>query len=645
LTRIVAWQHLSIVLERFPSPDVAAALEKLGIPATPLPKVLGKKIDVEAEEAVIAWMKAFGRAPLTDNGKGFRNLFRYRHLSLWWWAEIFLYHDTPLRLLVRDIEVLARLLEKEKPDRFVVVAPTRNLAAAARHLAEQVEVHGEAAPASSRYRAVPFLFTGALLKMVGTGLKGLARRSPSPPDRRIGYLFLTHASMWRQRANPETGEQERLDIYFDKIPRVLAAGGDEVKLVAVGPAVAFRQRGFKAWAQDVLELGAERHAYVSIRNYFAPRLSLVLTSAAWGCWKMWRRFRSLPRLGEALTHRGVPLGEGSLESFRDSFFLQLPWAIRSYHEIRSALVHERPGLLVLYAESSGLGRAAIAAAHELSIPTAAIQHGIMYPRYYSHEHAVDEVQPQSDGNESVPIPLRTTVFGSFAYDLLVDRGHYPSEKVVITGSPRFDALVKVASRFDTLATRRRLGIDEKAPLLVVATRYAAMGPVFEELVRACDAIPELWLAAKPHQAESPEPYRRVVTRVGASRARVVAGTENLLELLVASNGLVTVDSLASSEALAIGRPVVVVNLPSNLEPLVERGVALGVWRGESIEERLRELLFDPEVAAKLETRRKECIQEFAFGAEGGSTERIVETLREAANLGRSLSERVREEGE
>jgi hypothetical protein len=105
-----------------------------------------------------------------------------------------------------------------------------------------------------------------------------------------------------------------------------------------------------------------------------------------------------------------------------------------------------------------------------------------------------------------------------------------------------------------------------------------------------------------------------------------------MELLVASNGLVTVDSLASSEALVLGRPVLVVNLPSNLGPLVDRGVALGARRGESIEDRLKALLHDENVAAELEQRRKEYIREFAFGADGGSTERIVEALRQTANL-------------
>ena len=57
--------------------------------------------------------------------------------------------------------------------------------------------------------------------------------------------------------------------------------------------------------------------------------------------------------------------------------------------------------------------------------------------------------------------------------------------------------------------------------------------------------------------------------------------EKMEELLFAADGLVTVDSFASSEALVLGRPVMVVNLPSNLGALVERGVAVGVPREDS----------------------------------------------------------------
>src|SRR3990172_5587023 len=203
------------------------------------------------------------------------------------------------------------------------------------------------------------------------------------------------------------------------------------------------------------------------------------------------------------------------------------------------------------------------------------------------------------------------------------------------GSPKFDALVDAASGYDPIATRRALEVPEGARFLVLATRWSAVSPVFEELVRAIESLPRVFLFVKPHQAESPTPYGEIALSLSAARTRILPPEANLLELLFASDGLITVDSFASSEALVLGRPVLVLNLPGNLGPLVDRGVALGVRRGESIGKALEALLFAPGTARSLEARRKEYIQKFAFGADGRSTERIVECILNEIDGGKS----------
>ena len=254
----------------------------------------------------------------------------------------------------------------------------------------------------------------------------------------------------------------------------------------------------------------------------------------------------------------------------------------------------------------------------------------MYEQYYSHEHAEYEL-----GVDGVPLPTKTAVFGSVAKDLLVRRGSYDPDRIVVTGSPKFDGLVRAAQGFDASATIKDLGVPEGARFLVLASRWTAVGPVFRELVEAVERvnkIGDLWLFVKPHQAESTRPYDEVLDELHPARSRVLSASTNLLELLFASDGLVTVDSFASSEALVLGRPVLVVNLPNNLDALVVRGVALGVSRGEPIEAAIRKLLFDDGVARELERTRKEYIQEFAFGADGRSTERIVEAVFETRQI-------------
>jgi len=629
--RIVAWQHPPIPQERFPGPDVAAALAQIDLDSIPLAKALGETVNVAVDEAVIAWMKALGRTPLSPSGS-FRSLFRYRNLSLWWWAELFLYHETPLRLFVRDIEAMAQLLEKERPDRVILVGPVRDLGNVVVRLAGAAEVYGSPLPFPARRGWTSLHFVGALIKMLGTGLKAMFRRAPqrrSAAERRL--LFLTHASMWKEKPNGEEGAGELIELYLGQILTAVGSEEEEVKVVGVGPLVPFKQRGLQAIFRDVLELDDPHRPFVPIRRYFSFSLSLSLVTSSLSCWRMWRRFRRLPLQGEALQHRGVPLPKQALASFRDTFLLQLPWAIRSYREIEATLREEQPDLLVLYAEYSGLGRAAVAAACAQGTPSFAVQHGILYPRFYANEHARDEVGPGLDGVDSVPLPSRTAVFGSLARDLLIERGNYPPERIVITGSPKFDALVEAGQHFSKERTHGRLGLPLDAPMLVVASRFTAIGPVFAELVRAAETIDDLWLLVKPHQAERSDPYEEVRAREGATRLRVVPPGENLLELLFASDGLVTVDSFASSEALVLGRPVMVVNLPSNLGALVERGVAVGVPRGEPIEARLRDLLFDRQLGLELERQRRKYIEEFAYGTDGSSTARIVSAIRKAAD--------------
>ena len=83
--------------------------------------------------------------------------------------------------------------------------------------------------------------------------------------------------------------------------------------------------------------------------------------------------------------------------------------------------------------------------------------------------------------------------------------------------------------------------------------------------------------------------------------------------------------IASSIAAAIAAPTPV--MPASPAPLIpSEFLALGASSGASLEQVLRKLLFDERARKELEEKRKEYIQEFAFGADGRSTERIVEAI-------------------
>jgi UDP-N-acetylglucosamine 2-epimerase len=112
--------------------------------------------------------------------------------------------------------------------------------------------------------------------------------------------------------------------------------------------------------------------------------------------------------------------------------------------------------------------------------------------------------------------------------------------------------------------------------------------------------------------------------------RVLPPGADLRELLHAADGLVTVESLSAVEALVLGRPVLVLSMPTHLRELVAAGAALGVSAGGDPAPALRDLLFDEAVRERLGRARAHYLRHVAQGVDGNATARIVGLLRETA---------------
>jgi CDP-glycerol glycerophosphotransferase (TagB/SpsB family) len=253
----------------------------------------------------------------------------------------------------------------------------------------------------------------------------------------------------------------------------------------------------------------------------------------------------------------------------------------------------------------------------------------LYPRYYSYLHAGEEA--------ACPRPDRTAVFGEAARRFLIEHGGYDVGSLVVTGSPKFDELLRAADGFDRDALRARLGVAPQEKLLLVASRFRgirrthqSIGSAFPGLLRAARALPGVKLVVKPHPAESPDLYATAMREAAAQNARVVPTRSDLVELLHAADALVTVESLAAVEALVLGRPVVVLNMPTNLAEMVEQGMAVGVPEGGDPADALRGVLFDAELAAGLAAARARYLSDVACGVDGRASERILALIRELA---------------
>lgn len=591
------------------------------------------------EEAVIRWTKRFGACPLED-GKSFREIARWKGVSLWWFAEIYLHHTTEAARYVRLIEIFHRLIDRHQPRE--IEAPDLP-ADEALLLARTCSARG-------------VLFDGSAMRRVrGTRLTSLRSRwnttktalstvkgwfSRARPKvafgQRKGVLFLSHAAFWRERRNAADGTSERYEHYFDRlIPGVAADDALAPHVVAVGPNVAFRQRGRTEALADWARLEAAG-PFVHLNRYTSFRVFREVGRATRQCRRLWARLRESPSLRDAFRHRDVVFEDLMADGLARTLLLQLPWAVRVYEEVTEMLRDVKPAVLCLYNEAGGLGRAAVAACRAEGVPTVALQHGIIYPRYYSYTYTADETD--------APRPDRTAVFGEAARRQLVADGGYDARSLVVTGSPKFDALLEGSRQWVRSALRERYGAPTSAHVVVVASRYRgirasyqSIGSAFRGLIEAVEALPDAFCLVKPHPAEPAEGYAADLRATGVTKTRLVPAEATLAEVLHAADALVTVESLSAVEALVLARPVLILNTPTNLQEMVERGVALGVPEGADPSAALRELLFDTAVRARLEAARREYLNDVACGVDGGATRRILDLLRSAAGGGPASS--------
>jgi len=616
--------------------EAGAALQRNGVAFKRVTDILSVDDTDQIDEVAIEWNRSWGKRPLYD-GSSFRELSTWNGVSLWWFAELFLFHLTGATGRVRLIETFRRLLtatDAEEVEAFHLSSEEMLLLA---RTCTSLGVLFHGTPRISKLELARRAWRPSLtarwisLKTMATALK--AWRAGGPPERGPGgcrtVAFLSHAAFWRRRRLPD-GTSQEYEHYFDRlIPEVAGDPELEAWVVAVGPRKSFRRRGFLDRLGEWLRLAPSSRAYVHMNRYTSWGVVSAFNQASRDARALWRRLRGSPGTHEAFSHAGVAFADLSEGDLAGTILLQLPWAVRCYEEMRRMLEAVRPAVVCLYAEDSGWGRATEAACRAVGVPTIGVQHGILYPRYYAYQHAADEAD--------CPRPDRTAVFGEAARRYLIEEGSYAADSLVVTGSPKFDELLEAARRWDRDGLRETLGVAPDERLLVVASRYRgirrthqSIGSAFPALVSAVERLERVRLVVKPHPAEPPAPYEAHIRAGGAKRCRVLSPSANFLELLYAADALVTVESLAAVEALVLGRPVLILNMPTNQRQLVERGAALGVAVGQDPVAAIEQLLFDAASRERLERAREAFLPELAYGLDGQATRRILDLIRETA---------------
>jgi hypothetical protein len=297
-------------------------------------------------------------------------------------------------------------------------------------------------------------------------------------------------------------------------------------------------------------------------------------------------------------------------------------------EAAAALDRLEPSAVVTYAEAGGWGRAIMLEARRRGITTIGVQHGFIYRHWLNYLHEPDEMLP-SPGNRrdnGFPRPTSTLLFDGFAEQHLRQNGHFPEGSTLVTGSTRLEQFVRTAAALtpsDREAIRREAGVST-GRVVLVAAKHDQLGPWFRALVDAVAQMPGVRIVVKPHPAEGSEPYARDAAHT--SVVFVAAPQTDLARLTAVADVLVTANSTAAIEAMAIGVPTLVVGLPTNLSPFVDVGAMAGVSRIEDLSHELSRVLNDDRARRDLLASAAAFCERYAIVQPTGAAQRAAAAI-------------------
>ncbi len=264
--------------------------------------------------------------------------------------------------------------------------------------------------------------------------------------------------------------------------------------------------------------------------------------------------------------------------------------------------------------------------HKLTI--LGLQHA-SYPRTkVETRYHKNEIDPEPGGKDQINYsPFADYEFfqGKITRDLFMTAG-LPEYRSLLFGSPRFDPLFKYATMQanpNTLPSQVAESIPEDKRVLLVATGlfHRDIEQLLDVLFKSIDE--ECFLIFKPHPNKSIDKMLNRYTQKYPQIEYVICNN-NIHELILHSDVLITSHSTAAEEAIAIGKPAISVHAGAhiNISALASIGVDICASNPRELKEKIAEsFTYDKDSFEKM----RQYVIKQCFGAfDGKATKRISE---------------------
>lgn len=271
--------------------------------------------------------------------------------------------------------------------------------------------------------------------------------------------------------------------------------------------------------------------------------------------------RPLPRRGGGV--------EGTPRSTRRRLLRALFWQLRLAPTLR-ALARSRPRLAALPNDVAFPYDRVIATLARREVPYLLLQEGVRFPL------------PGTDSSDAYGTrgALAVAAWGPVSRDYFTGQG-VDADRVRLTGSPRFDDLTAPSVPSDTGTRPRRLllvtnPIDQQG-FCSQAAKLQLVGGLVERLAPRLESG-SLELELRIHGGEDRSAYAASLATVAAGERVRFAEEGPLHSLLAAADAVAVMASTVGLEALLVGRPLGVLEIPGHgyAHDYVERGAAVAL---------------------------------------------------------------------
>jgi surface carbohydrate biosynthesis protein (TIGR04326 family) len=602
-------------------------------------------------EQVVQFCAEWPTRPLRGQ-KGFKELFVHEGLSLWWLCELSQKNTEarPTFWSLCELEALRLALARSPYDEVVLLVRDRDLADVFRQLCTRVRVkvvrglrtrrrwrEGLAVLLLGRIKdfLVGIVSSLAARTITRQGERSLPLAAPGAPQPQVAFLtwYPSQWAMWRGALH---------DRYYVHLP-------DEI-------------RATTGWGTAYVGSVPNERVGVIMRDWMAVRRLITHrpTACPWylleafaGVWDVCRLYAALRIVLRYLRlelcdrvfrasfgYRDLNIFPIARYDLRISFIRQIPLFLLLAHRVKRCVQVIQPAWLVMTLETYCVGRAIAwgvrasgAATKVVGYQHSPVNANMLFYRYRPDEVDADHALRGLDGRFRMPLPDLLILHGMYAKRML-ERSGVPASRLRVCGCPRFDDLMRYRDQRINHRSilRARLGLPGHLNIVLVAGVLwpACTSELIRMCAEACAGRDDLLLVFKPHPLH---PHARRAIEGPGMAGRVPRwwySTDHLNLLQAVADVMVTANSTADVEAIAIGCPVIRVKLTDlDSSPSMEvPGATVDVESPQQLTEALEHLLQGTVSSAAW----PDLIEGVFYRLDGMASKRFIDALRDEGVL-------------